>query len=268
MFRIKDERFPHKWGFSLRFNEASTLPGSSESSHTSRCRQARVRGFAPLGCSELWGEPLVAGELLHSSQSLPSCPVIKPETHSLTHIATRTHLKSCLKCDRTYYSKLIPSLLFILLGACIRLKLWILDPNFFTHLPLQHLFKYLHSVQKYWGRPRRCSQRQVQTPANRCPLNPSSARCAPGLQQIPACTAALPWPHCWGTWHTGISSLHQCHPTPREHSHITFLISALDSVWSSSRDCSSLIFSPSSSLSCTHLAFEDTRLGAKCKSID
>lgn len=51
----------------------------------------------------------------------------------------------------------------------------------------------------------------------------------------------------------------------REHSHVTFLISALDSVWSSSRDCSSLIFSPSSSLSCTHLAFEDTRLGAKCK---
>lgn len=90
-------------------------------------------GLAPLGCSELWGEPLMAGELLHSSQPLPSCPAIKPGTHALIHTGTRTHLKPCFKCDRTYYSKLTPPLLCILLGACIRLKLRIPDLNFFAH---------------------------------------------------------------------------------------------------------------------------------------
>lgn len=105
-------------------------------------------GFAPRGCSELWGEPLVADELPHSSQPLPSCPAIKPETPSLMRTGTRTHLKSCLKCDRTYYSKLTPPLLFILLGTWIRIQLRIPNLNFFTFLALQ--LKYLHSVQKYW----------------------------------------------------------------------------------------------------------------------
>lgn len=59
MFRIKDERFPHKWGFSLRFNEASTLPGSSESSHMSWCRP-------------LWRAKLVKGLPSLGAQSLPS----------------------------------------------------------------------------------------------------------------------------------------------------------------------------------------------------
>lgn len=85
----------------------------------------------------------------------------------------------------------------------------------------------------------------------------------PCSRSLPASPALVP---LLRHWHTGISSPQQCHPTPQEQSQVTFLISALDSVWSSSRDCSSLIFSPSSSLSCTHLAFEDTRLGAKCKS--